>query len=85
MTEGIDLRLTAAEALVLFEWLARTDLRGVGADDAERRVLEGVECALEDSLVEPLSPDYLEHLAEARRTVLGHPGAGAATDEAGAS
>jgi hypothetical protein len=67
----IELRLTRAEALVLFEWISR---HGDGApvdDDAERQVLWRLEGLLETLLTEPLEADYREAVAAARRTVRG--------------
>jgi len=67
----VPLSLSNAEALVLFEWLARS---GTGApapfvDQAERRVLWDIEAALEKALVAPLSADYATLLAAARAEV----------------
>lgn len=66
-------RLSGAEALVLFEWLARLDSSDSlpVEDPAEARVLWAVHGQLEQSLVGPLQPNYGELLAEARRTVRG--------------
>jgi hypothetical protein len=65
------LQLTYAEALVLFEWLTRTD--GSGSlpieDPAEQQVLWKLEGSLERTLVEPLAANYQELVAEARRKV----------------
>jgi hypothetical protein len=50
----VTVTLTSEEALVLFEWLARSSDRGAPApvvDQAEERVLWVVEGALERSLV----------------------------------
>jgi len=69
--DDVTLTLTKAEALVLFEWLARTD----GAeslpveDPSEQQVLWRIEGQLEKVLVEPLRPDYAELVADARRRV----------------
>jgi hypothetical protein len=69
--EQITLELTNAEALVLFEWLARVDSSKLlpFEDQAEQEVLWRVECMLERLLVEPFEPNYAELLAEARRRV----------------
>lgn len=69
--ETIGLNLTRAEALVLFDWLSRCDGSGSFGfeDDAEQKVLWVVEAQLERVLTEPLSPDYRELLASARRRV----------------
>jgi hypothetical protein len=67
------LRLTEAEALVLFEWLARTDNSG-GApveDEAETVVLWRLEGQLETQLKEVLDPDYRGLVEVARRKVRG--------------
>ncbi len=65
---GVTLELSADEALVLFDWLARTsDAREPVpfADQAERRVLGDLLCMLERVLVEPFSADYASLLAAA--------------------
>jgi hypothetical protein len=65
------LRLTRAEALVLFEWLARVDAAGTLPieDAAEEQVLWRVEGQLESTLTEPLGPDYKQVVEAARREV----------------
>ena len=66
---GVTLELSADEALVLFEWLARTSDAGHPmpfADEAERRVLGNVLCLLERVLVEPFSAEYDSLLQAAR-------------------
>jgi len=70
-TETVILELSRAEALVLFEWLAREDSRGpIAVDDpSERDVLWMLEGKLESILTEPLAPNYRELLAEAREKV----------------
>ena len=69
--EEVTLKLSKAEALVLFEWLARTDSAQAlpFEDPSEQQVLWRIECQLEKVLVEPLRPDYAELVAEARREV----------------
>ena len=69
--ERVDLSLNRAEALVLFDWLARSDDKSPApfADQAERRVLSDVEATLESALVAPLSADYDSQLAAARAAV----------------
>ena len=72
--EQVTLQLTNAEALVLFEWLARVDSSESltfedQADQAEQEVLWRVECMLERALVEPFEANYNELLDEARRQV----------------
>lgn len=65
----VALELTRAEALVLFEWLARHGDVVPAEDTSEREVLWRIEGALERVLVEPLRPDYEAALAEAIRAV----------------
>ena len=72
MADEISLGLSRDQALVLFEWLARTVAREQPAafeDQAEQRVLWDLEAALEKHLVEPLKSDYRELLEAARRRV----------------
>jgi hypothetical protein len=71
--EKIRLDLTADEALVLFEWLARSDSEGslTFAHPAEQRVLWSLEGQLESVLVEPLTEDYRLRLEEARKKIAG--------------
>lgn len=64
----VTLTLLQDQALVLFEWLARTSDVGVPAlfvDQAEELVLWDVEGMLECSLVTPLLPNYRSLLDEA--------------------
>jgi hypothetical protein len=61
------LRLTRAEALVLFEWLARVD--AARNRPAEDPVLWRLEGQLERTLVEPLAPNYKQAVEAARREV----------------
>jgi hypothetical protein len=65
------LELTRAEALVLYEWLIRSDSSEALAieDEAEQTVLWRLEGQLEKILVEPLVPNYRELVAAARQTV----------------
>lgn len=67
------LRLTRAEAIVLFEWLARVDAAGnlPVEDPAEEQVLWRLEGQLESSLTEPLDPDYKQAVEAARKEVRG--------------
>ena len=69
--KNVSLELTQAEALVLFEWLARNDKaeRLHVEDDAEQQVLWTVEAQLETRLVELLAPNYSEMLTAARAQV----------------
>ena len=70
--DRIDLSLTKAEALVLFEWLSNLDasMSAPPEGSPEQKVLWQVEALLERVLPEPLDPKYLELLEQARRTVL---------------
>ncbi len=67
----VSLRLSRAEALVLFEWLARVD--GAGAipteHPAEELVMWQLEAQLEKLLHEQFLPTYGESLEAARREV----------------
>ncbi len=69
--DKIAIELTNKEALVLFEFLRRSDDEGICsfADQAEQRVLWDVKAILEKQLVEILSPDYDRLLQEARDQV----------------
>lgn len=66
--EHVDLTLSQAEALVLFELLARYGENGsLGIEDpAEQQALLGVLAALERQLVTPLMSNYAELLETAR-------------------
>jgi hypothetical protein len=74
----VSLALTKAEALVLFDLLARIDKAATLAfgHPAEQTVLWKLEAQLEKTLVEPLSPEYDKLVAEARKQVAGE-GSGA--------
>jgi hypothetical protein len=67
----IRVELSAAEALVLFEWVARFNKtrRADFEDGAEERVLWDLEAMLEAVLVEPLASTYDDLLALARAQV----------------
>jgi len=69
--DDVLVRLTHAEALVLFELLARADDDGVLAnvDDADERVLRCIEAQLERVLSEPFRADYADLVNAARKTV----------------
>lgn len=72
MAEEIPISLSHDQALVLFEWLARTgagEQPAVFEDQAEQRVLWDLEAALEKRLVEPFKSDYRELLEAARSRV----------------
>jgi hypothetical protein len=68
------IELSRAEALVLFELLARYGERGGDSllleHPAERWVLAGVLCLLEKQLVEPFSADYKKLLSDARAELI---------------
>lgn len=68
MGEPVRLELTADEALVLFEFLARFDDEETLTiqDQAEERALWNVHCLLQKQLVEIFRPDYKALLASAR-------------------
>ena len=65
------LTLTRAEALILFEWLARADSpdKATLVDDLTEKVLWKMEGQLEKLLPEPLAPNYKQLLAAARKEV----------------
>jgi hypothetical protein len=66
--DEVIVKLSQAEAMVLFELLARNDDDNAIAimDQAERTVLWRLEGQLEKQVTELFSPDYLDHLAEAK-------------------
>jgi len=70
---AVYLRLTRAEALVLFEWLARVDAAGniPVEDPTEQQVLWRIEGQLESKLIEPLGANYKEAVEAARKEVRG--------------
>lgn len=70
---SVALNLSRAEALVLFEFLARTsqDESRVATCHAERIVLWNVEALLEAVLTEPLGRDYEAVVAAARQEIEG--------------
>ena len=67
---GVTVRLTSDEALVLFEWLHRTDrttdFADIVEDQAEQRVLWNLICVLEREIPELHEPNYHQLLAAAR-------------------
>jgi hypothetical protein len=69
--QTVNIQLTRAEALVLFEWLARTtDAGAVPVDDpAEELVLWRIEGQLESTLAEPFAPNYKAVVEAAREEV----------------
>ena len=72
---SVDLQLSAAEALVLFEWVQRiadddSRVAGLGvADQAEQRVLWDISASLEEVMVAPFLGDYDTGVAQARAEV----------------
>lgn len=75
--KSVLLRLTPDEALVLFEFLARsiderggTDLLALTCHDAELWTLNAVHCALESELAEPFRDDYRTLVDGARERLL---------------
>ena len=70
--DGIELKVTGAEALVLFEWLAAAyDDGALDVDEAQRRVLWDLGAQLEAKLTEPFMPEYAQLVDAAKKTVLG--------------
>lgn len=71
MSKPVMLALSAEEALVLFEWVARFNARPSTdfEDQAEQRILWNLEAMLESSLVEPFAEDYRARLLAARSKV----------------
>ena len=78
VTEDVTLKLTRAEALVLFEFLARESIRTKSDGHrryeieypVELRVLWIIEGRLEATLVEPFQPDYRSLVEKARDEVI---------------
>jgi hypothetical protein len=68
---GVSLELTRMEALVFFEFVRRYSetKRLVLEDQAEQRVLWDLCAMLESALHEPLTPRYVQLLAQARAAV----------------
>ena len=70
--QSVTVTLTGDEALVLFDWLARTSEAGEPVpfvDQAEQRVLWDLECTLESVLVQPFADHYAALLDAARDAV----------------
>lgn len=67
----ITLKLTHAEALVLFEWVARTETSGSLPleHEAEELVFWTIQGQLESILAEPFNPGYKDLVAAARERV----------------
>jgi hypothetical protein len=75
--KDVTLELSADQALVLFDWLARMSDAGGPVpfvDKAEQRVFWDMECMLERVLVEPFAADYQFLLEAARSRVRDNPG-----------
>jgi hypothetical protein len=71
MSQEVAVTLSRDEALVLFEWLTRTDERTNDFGDlvenqAEQRALWNLTALLERVLAEPFSPEYRELVRQAR-------------------
>lgn len=69
--DGVRVDLTADEALVLYDWLARFNQRRdvEFQDQAEQRVLWDIEAVLEATLVEPFRDEYASLVSAARNRV----------------
>jgi hypothetical protein len=72
--DEIQLRMSGAEALVLFEWVHRHEdenvrLEHLVNDPAELAVLREISGSLERLLAEPFAEDYAERLEAARATL----------------
>ena len=69
---GIGVRLSKAEALVLFELLSRVESEEVSItpDTAEWRALDALCCHLEKTLVEPFLGNYPRMVADAKKELL---------------
>jgi hypothetical protein len=70
MAAEVLLRLTVDEALVLYEWLHRTDddpgYDGIVADHAEKVALWNLSALLERELIEPFQDAYSQRVAAAK-------------------
>jgi len=64
----VDLSITKAEAIILFEFFAKLtpEKPTVSLDEAEQKVLWAVEATLENKLPEPFKGDYQQLVGEAR-------------------
>lgn len=67
----IALKLSASEALVLFEWLSRSeDSKSISVEyESEQKVLWVLEAQLEKSLSAQFAPNYNAQVENARRIV----------------
>jgi hypothetical protein len=74
MSEKVSIELTKEEAIILFEYLARTSdnsfLEKTFEDKSEQRVLWNLEAILESILAEPLMSDYEEIVRRARKNIM---------------
>jgi len=70
--DEVIVKLSQAEAIVLFELLARNEDDNAVAimDQAERVVLWRLEGQLETQVTELFSPDYLDHLTKAKLSLV---------------
>lgn len=72
MAGAVSVELTPDEAVVLFEWLHRSENAGhvIAPSAGEQIALWALSCALESALVEPLAENYgeLVQAAEDRLT-----------------
>jgi hypothetical protein len=72
--KDVTLRLTADEALVLFDWLHRCEDEDAVVQpehDGERTALFNLSALLERELVEPFRRDYRELVDQARTRLAG--------------
>ncbi len=68
---SISIELDDDDALVLYEWVTRSDDTSLPVvHPSERVALWALECALEKVLTIPLRPDYSNLLARARERVI---------------
>jgi hypothetical protein len=70
-SDPIHITLSHAEALVLFDWLARFngDRDAAFEDQAEERVLFDLEALLEKAIAEPVAEGYRTAVLKAREEV----------------
>lgn len=69
VADNFSIEFSRDQAIVLFEWLVRTDVAGKPAafeDQAEQRALWDLGASLESALTEPLREDFHEVLEAAR-------------------
>lgn len=66
----MQVELTTAEALVLYEWIQKNSGKNDLFDDpAEQCVFWNMDCQIEKELVDIFAADYAERLARAREEV----------------